>query len=555
MQVDDLYHAAVNSRGAMLNARSADELRQVLGNALLDIVDRTSTSGTSSSTSAAILQADTLLYSVEFRSDDWSGDVIAQSIETSDGSVSGLEWSAETRLANRNLDGRSLLTFDGSDGLTFSAENLSDAQETALNHDAMAITMALPRSEWPGCMANPANLRSRQGVDQRRLMGDIVNSTPLYVGQVNRGYSLLPSEFSPGTYGDFRTSIQDRDELLLVGANDGMLHAFDASTGDEVFAYVPSEVLEPVPGESFSAVSQLAEPDYEHRYTVDGTPAANDVLINGDWRTVMVGTMGLGGRTVFAVDITDPDNIDATNVLWEFTDPDLGAGVTDPQIVPMGDGSFAAVFGNGYNSDNHKAVLFIVDIEDGSLIAKVDTGVGSSDEPNGLGPVVTSDWPQNSLVTQFIYAGDLQGNLWRFDVTGNNSNQWGNGELALFKAVDPDGDPQPITVQPRVALNPERAGELVITFGTGSFFRNQDNALSDPQVQTLYGVRDDGGNQSLGDRDDMLEQTIVSQSTETALGEPRIVREISDNQFGSQSPGTDRGTDRAVEAVVLIRTR
>ncbi|TCO76305.1 pilus assembly protein [Chromatocurvus halotolerans] len=532
VQVDDLYHAAVNSRGDMLNARTADELREVLGNALLDIVDRTATSGTSSSTSAAILQADTLLYSVAFRSDDWSGDVIAQSIETSDGSVDALEWSAETLLANRTAENRNLLTWDGGAGITFSAANLSATQRDALNRDAEGVVddLAEDRVDW--MYGKPVTgLRSRLGVGGQRLLGDIVNSTPLYVGKENRGYSLLPAEFSPGGYGAFRTSIQERDELLVVGANDGMLHAFNAKTGEEVFAYLPTEVLEPVPGETFSAVSQLTERNYEHRYTVDGTPAASDVLINGAWRTVVVGTMGVGGRTVFAIDITDPDNISSSNVLWEFTDPDIGYGVTDPEIVAMGDGRFAAVFGNGYNSDSNRAMLFIVDVADGTLIAKVDTGAGSGATPNGLGPVATSDWPENSLVTQFVYAGDLLGNLWRFDVTGTDSSKWDSGALDLFKAVDPDGRPQPITVQPRVSLNPTRAGELIINFGTGSFFRNQDNTLTDPQVQTLYGVRDDGGNKSLGTRDKMLEQTIESQQTALALGEVRIVREISRNLY------------------------
>lgn len=541
VQVDDLYHAAVNSRGAMLNARTADELRRVLGGALLDIVDRTATSGTSSSTSAAILQADTLLYSVAFRSDDWSGDVLAQEIDTADGRVLSQVFSAESRLASRSPDGRRLITYDGSAGTNFLAANLSPTQREALNHnaDGEKDDLAAGRVDWLyGKTVN--GLRSRAGLEGRRLLGDIVNSTPLYVGQENRGYSLLPVEFSPELYGSFRTSIQGRDPLLLVGANDGMLHGLNALTGDEVFAYLPREVLEPVPGEDFSPISQLTAPDYVHRYFVDGTPAADDVVINGQWRTVMVGTMGVGGRSIFAIDITETTNITANNVLWEFSDPDLGYGVSDPEIVPMGNGSFAAVFGNGYNSDNHKAVLFIVDIADGSLIAKVNTGIGSAASPNGLGPVAPSDWPQNTLVTQFVYAGDLLGNLWRFDVTGTKVTDWANGALSLFKATDPDGVAQPITVQPRVALNPKRAGELIISFGTGSFFRDQDNAQTDPQIQTLYGLRDNDKNkQSLGDRSRLLKQTILSQFDTTALGSLRTVREISRNIDTRQGTGQE----------------
>ena len=541
VQVDDLYHAAVNSRGAMLNARTAEELRLVLEEALLDIIERTETSGTSSSTSAAVLQTDTLLYSVQFRSDDWSGNVIAQGIDETDGSISGMEWSAEEKLAIRDPDTRTILTSGAAGGATFVEGNLSAAQKAALAFDADGTKddLVAERIAWLQGHTR-AGLRNRTTPLGRRIIGDIVNSTPLYLGQSNPGFSLLPAEFSPGDYPAHRAAVSGRDELVLVGTNGGMLHAFNAATGEEEFAYIPSEVLNPLPGKDFNAVSQLTDPDYEHRFTVDGTPTASDVLIGGNWRTVVVGTMGVGGRTVYAIDITDPDAIAADKVLWEFTHEELGYGVTAPQIVPMADGNFAAVFGNGYNGKSNSASLFIVNIADGTLIKRIDTGIGSAGSPNGLGPAITSDWPDNNVVAQYVYAGDLQGNLWRFDVTGTDVNQWGPA-TAIFKAVDPSGNPQPITTQPRVSMNPARAGELIINVGTGSFFRDQDNQLTSPQVQTLYGVFEVPTKNvtTAPDRDDMLEQTIVWQDEVTALGEPRIVREISKNRTVASGTGAE----------------
>lgn len=532
VQVDDLFHAAVNTRGEMLNAQSAIRLKEVLNEALLDIVDRTRQSGTSSSTSAAILQEDTLLYSVAFRSDNWSGDLVAQEVSTEDGSLQAQAWSANELLTARNPATRNLLTHDGSSGTDFQLAALAPSQRDRLNINTTDVDDGLgaERLEWLRGEAT-AGMRDRTTSEGRAILGDMVNSTPLYIGAPNRGYSLLPAEYSPGTYGSFLNSIRNRAPIMAVGANDGFLHAFDGETGAELFAYMPSELLEEADGQSYARTSLLTDPGYVHRFFVDGSPSVNDVLIGSNWTTVMVGSMGVGGRSIFAIDVTDPENVDAGDVMWEFSDPDMGFGVDNVQIVPMPDGSFAAVFGNGYNSDNDRAFLFVVDIEDGSLLAKIDTGIGSSTLPNGLAPVVASSWPQLNFVTQYIYAGDLLGNLWRFDVTGAASTDWDTAQR-VFTATDSSGVGQPITVQPRLSLNPERSGELIINFGTGSFFRDQDDSLTNPQVQTLYGIREALGTTPFA-RADLLQQEIIWEDTVTALGETRIVRQISENAYSN----------------------
>jgi len=534
--IDDLLHFGLNSRGGFFSADDPDTFADELGSVLEDIIERIDTSATSAATSAAVLQADTLLYSASFRSDDWSGTVSALAISEVDGSVGEEVWNAESIIAASNKGARNLLTSNGSSGITLQYSQLSDEQQDAIDHDASGTRDDRGNDRISWLRGNVVTgLRARDSSGSQRLMGDIINGTPQFVGSQNAGYQLLRSEFSPGTYSLFSSDMNERPDVLLVPTNAGMLHGFNATTGQELFAYVPSDVLAPEPGQAFAPLSHLADPLYEHRYLVDGTPTISDVLLNGSWATVAVGSMGVGGRSIFALDITDPTSMGTDDVLWEFTDPDMGYGVTDVQIVPMENNRFAAVFGNGYNSDNQHAVLFVVDISDGSLIAKIDTGIGSSAVPNGLGPALVSDWPDNDLIGHFVYAGDLQGNLWRFDVSEPDPSNWEDEALSLFSAVDPGGNPQPITVQPRVALNPTRPGELMILFGTGSYFRAEDRESVNPQIQSLYGVRDigAGNNRSLGDRSDMLQQSITFESQAQALGANRVVRQISDNTYDS----------------------
>lgn len=534
VQVDDLYHAAVNSRGEMLNAQNSQRLEEVLGEALLDIVSRTNATATAATTSAAILQEDTLLYNVEFRSTDWSGNVDAKSINEVTGQVQSTVWSAETKLAARSPSSRQIFTWDGSSGTAFTTSDLTGTQKDALAKDASGNTDGLSeeRIRWFRGEA-VSGLRSRNSVVGRRLIGDIVNSRPTYVKPENRGYFLLPDDFSPGTYLNFLSDISDRNPMLAAGTNGGFMHVFDAINGEELFAYMPSELLAGTGPGGAAPVVALTDPAYEHRFFVDGTPAIDDVLVNGVWRTVLVGTMGVGGRTVFAIDVTDPANIDSSDILWEFTDPDLGYGVTEPQITPLANGEFGVVFGNGVNSNSNSAHLFVVDMADGSLIKKIDTGEGDASSPNGLSSVQTTDWPDAGQVSLYVYGGDLQGNMWRFDISDPNVNKWGVD--LLFVATDSDGDRQPITSAPRLAPAPQVSGELMVLFGTGSYYRMGDDSLSDPQVQTLYGIRDSLGNKAI-ERDDLLQQEIIWQTVDNALGEFRLLREVSRNTYAEKKP-------------------
>ena len=323
--------------------------------------------------------------------------------------------------------------------------------------------------------------------------------------------------------------------MVYVGANDGMLHGFDGLTGAEKLAYVPSPV--------YANLSKLTATPYSHRYFVDGTPTIGDAYFSGAWHSVLVGGLRAGGQGIYALNVTDPTQFAETNasslVMWEFTDAndaDLGYTFSRPNVVKMADGSWAAVFGNGYNNteaDGHAsttgaAVLYIVNVQTGALIKKISTGVGSSQDPtgasrpNGLATVTPVDVNQDGI-TDYIYGGDLFGNLWKFDVTATSSGSWdvafhsGGAASPLFKACGGNtcnsGNAQAITTRVTVGYGPNRIGYMVY-FGTGKYLEATD--VNDLSTQTLYGIWDkNDGTTTVSGRSTLLQQTILYEGSYT----------------------------------------
>ena len=532
-KIDDLLHAGVNSHGGFFSAADPDTFATELSLVLQDIVSRVESSATAAATSSSVLKTDTLVYTAGYRSIDWSGQFIAETIDDPLLDLRTTQWNAETQLRLIAPASRNVVTRNDStgNGVLFELSNLSAAQQAALNRDLTGSVdgLASNRINWlRGDEAAHASFRSRSGSGQARLLGDVVHSNPQYEGKKDYGYSLVSSLTT--SYNTFRSTspYTARPDILYVGANDGMLHAFNATNGNELFAYVPSELLAPEGAAGFARINRLMDPNYQHRYFVDGTMALGDAQISGSWKTVLVGSMGQGGRSVFALDITNPGSFNGSNVLWEFTDPDLGYGVGQPIITRMRDGSWVAIFGNGYNSDNHRAVIFVVDLTTGQALAKIDTGVGDAADPNGIRAVNVTDWPDLDLSSRYIYAGDLKGNVWRVDVDTTNSNQWENSSRRtnIFQAVDGSGTAQPITTRLTLALNSNDPNTLMVLFGTGSYFRTSDKNLTSPQIQSVYGLIDNNGS-AINSRNDLVEQTVTWQGSNPTSGER--VREISDN--------------------------
>lgn len=530
--------AASGGTGTAYSATDPATLTTALMAIFADIESRTS-SAAAVATNSTKLNTDTLVYQARFNSVDWSGQIVAYPL-TSDGTLGTAKWDTDTSGKIPAAAARNIFTWNGSAQVMFtnaSFGSLSASQQAALNAPDCSATLTgdpcgKARIDW---------LRGVEGAPFRnrvKPLGDVVNSDPLFVGADNFGYLKLPDADGGGSkYIDFLTFKQSRAGMLYVGVNDGMLHAFDASTGVEKFAYVPNGV--------FANLSTLTNTGYTHKYFVDGPSASADARIGSSlegaplsgWRTVLVGTLGAGGRSVFALDITDPTAADFGKPLWEFTDADLGYVMGAPQIVKLSTGVWAAVFGNGYNpATTATAKLFIVNLATGELIAKINAGTGTA---NGLSAPAVYDGDDNRSIgdtSDAIYAGDLLGNVWKFDYS--SSLGWkvayksGATFVPLFTAKY-GTQVQPITAPLEIGERPAGTSSgVMVYFGTGSYFTTDDRANKD--VQTLYGIWDSG---SIAARADLQAQSITHELTE--FGE--ALRVVSNTAVDYSASGKKRG--------------
>lgn len=475
-------------------------------------------------TNSTRLDTNTLIFQALFDSSKWSGRLQAFPINQVNGAIINTPaWDTDTAGLIPAYGSRSIYSYNSA-GIDFTWANLGVTQKASLQL-ATETTSTNAQKRVTYIRGNSADELQNSGIfrDRNKLLGDVVNSNPWYVGIDNFGYDAL-SGTEGSSYLTYLTALKaqnsgvGRTNMVYVGANDGMLHALNADTGAELFAYIPSSVI--------PNLKDLSDPSYgtnpAHRYFVDGSPRAGDVYFSDNtWHTVLVGTTGAGGRSVFGLDVTSPGSFGASSVLWEFTDADdtdLGYTLADPAIVRMDNGKWAAVIGNGFNSTSHKAVLFIIDIQTGAVIKKIDTGVGSTLLPNGLSSPIPIDSDGDRIV-DVIYAGDLQGNMWKFNVSGSNTNNWksayksGATPLPLFVASD-GTNVQPITAKPQVGRHPD--GGVMIYFGTGKYFESTDNIVgATPQVQRFYGIRDTvaSGNSTPIVLNDLVAQTIDYETT------------------------------------------
>ncbi|MCC6296050.1 MAG: hypothetical protein IT469_05020 [Pseudomonadales bacterium] len=549
-----LQDAAAYGDGQYYTANNYQELKTALEEALLAIQTQ-SVSAASVALNSTRLDTGLQLYQARFDSEDWSGDLVAFEVEVGDADNDGQDgevldevWSARDELPTWNT--RKIFTTKSSDrtGQPFvwassgaDADRLSTAQKNALKQtnstNSSNTNKGRARVDYVrGDQSNedPAGQKFRK---RTHLLGDIVNSDPLFVGQQDFGYDLLPGT-EGSSYLTFRSSASytSRKPMVYVGANDGMLHGFDVSPangGIERLAYIPLP--------AYVNLWQLSSPTYNHKFFVDGSPAFGDAYVGGAWKTILVGTLGGGGRGVFALDVTNPGSFSASNVLWEkvniadgaswspkmniVDDSDIGYTYGQASVVRMKNGKWAAVFGNGYNSDGHDAALFIVDVADGSTIKKIVAADGTAAVPNGLSSPIPVDI-DNDRIVDAIYAGDMRGNLWKFDVSGNGAGSWGVafGGTPLFVATDPDGARQPITARPEVTKHP--VSGVVVLFGTGKYFEETDRRLQNTeQTQTFYGVYDQGAAVT-GGRAALLEQELIE---EIAATDPRNPSRDTDN--------------------------
>lgn len=520
---------------------------------IFDAASQPDASAASVATNSTNLRIESRIYQARFSSADWSGQLLQYKINTAGVIAATPEWDAGALL--QSASGRTILTKGSSDGVAFQWGNLTSAQQTALNTNAQGTNDGLGSNRVSYLRGTDATGFRPRPVSK---LGDIVNSNPWYVAKPDAGYSDVDH---PG-YSAFRTAHASRKPVVYVGGNDGMLHGFDASldfstnsagvptatSGKEVLAYVPSAV--------YANLSRLSATNYNknHRYFVDGSPMIADIDLDSsaasDWRTVLIGGLGAGGKGYYALDVTNPANFSESGtapadiLLWEFDETDMGFTFNHPpahlrtnqakQIVKLANGKWAAVLGNGYNSTNGKAVLYVVYIEDGVdgtwSVGDFVKIVADAGPDNGLSTPVPFD-SNGDGYADTVYAGDLKGNLWKFligpnasdaSVTSNPStwkiafstNAWNAGTATLscttctplFVARNASNQIQPITWPPEVTLHPY--GGVMVLFGTGKYLESGDNTST--QVQSFYGIWDwhNGVYHNLS-RTDLRQQTVT----------------------------------------------
>lgn len=491
----------------------------------------------------------------------WSGDLLL----LRDGERQPL-WSAAQQLdelSEAKVAGRNILTVrpatagtDGSliarAGMPFAWSALDDEQRLRLGSEQGESLVdylrgsRLQEQREPGS-ALPFRRRASR-------LGDIVGSRPAYSWHDAQPYAELPSSLGD-RYREFLASelYRQRAPLVAVGANDGMLHGFDARDGRELFAYVPAAVL--------GHLRELADPDYAHRYYVDGSPTVGNAWISGRWRTLLVGGTGAGGNSLFALDISDPERVQPGSVLWEFSHPDLGYTLGRPALMALSSGRFVVAVSSGARDpESRGGYIWLLDAADGHVLKRVHLP-----EAGDLGPV-TAISSRGDVTANRLYVGDSLGNLWRVDLAGEEGGDSAiPPSLAgkpLFRALTPDGSPQAISAPVAAAL--DGGGRVRVLFGSGRFYRVGDEEPS-AKSESLYGVLD--GGQAIAGRSDLQP---VSSKTDmgdahgwyldlpadgTRVVEPPQIREGKFVLFNLIAPGNDPCSDPLTHASLVLDLR
>ena len=410
-------------------------------------------------------------YTPWFENGTFRGDLMALSVN-SDGTVNYLSptWRASQSLDLQHyLTGRRIVTTDGlGTGIPFQFASLTAGQKLQLGSESLLNFVRGDRSN-----ESAAGYRVRSSV-----LGDIIHSPPVYVGRPSAGYIF-------GSYSSFASANSSRSPQIYVGANDGMLHAFDAASGTETFAFVPSAVLGNLP--------KLAVQPYSHQYFVDGFLTVQDAQFGATWHSVLVGGLGAGGKGFYALDVTSAGAASeaavTSKILWEFQSgstgaENLGYSYSRPSIVRLANGEWAAIVGNGYLSATGAASLFVLDIQTGAVIQEL---VVQDANANGLSSPTLIDADGDGRVDT-AYAGDLNGNLWKFDLGAVSPASWtvAFGGQPLFQTDQINGVRQAITTAPEVGRHPE--GGVMVYVGTGRLFSVVDSI--DMTIQAVYGIWD-----------------------------------------------------------------
>jgi len=539
--IDDLWHAAVNGRGQYFSAGDPTTLTNSLNSALDSIKSVTGAASAASTSSLQPVQGDNDIYVAQFTTQTWVGDVLSFRIDPTTGQISSTPtWSAKAQLdtltpASRtiyyaNPSGASTLrsfTYanlgtDGFDGLfdNFCSKVGANGSGNPQQCASLGSTDKNAANEGTNLVNYVRGDQTQSDYYRARtnLLGDVINASPLFIGKPGFRY----------TENDYQTFVNDkatRQAVVLAAANDGMLHAFDRATGNELWAFIPTPVMR--------NLYKLADTNYanNHSYYVDGSPQMGDIFVGGAWKTIVVGGLNAGGRGYYALDVTDPAS---PKLLWEFgvaQNENLGLSFGNPIITKRADGTWVVVFASGYNNvspGDGNGHLFVLNANTGALLTDVQTyssgttAAGNSTTPSGLARI--NDWVDSETVNSArrFYGGDMLGNLWRFDIDGIVAPN--NAALRLAQFTGPTGAAQPVTTKPAVAeVNYNGSRYPVVYVATGRYLGSTD--LADAKAQTIYAMKDPLINSSYGvvrTNANFVTQTITASGTDRTSTANRV---------------------------------
>ncbi|MBP8018708.1 MAG: hypothetical protein KAY82_01595 [Hylemonella sp.] len=558
----ELWHMALNSRGKFYPARDANALSNAFADILDNVINDTSKPLVSIAASASSIRPSTLMYSAGYDGTDWSGYLKAYKVSSSGPSTTP-EWNSATLLDAADPATRVVLSHDGASGIPFRWASLPSAAPATLR-----TLLDSTDSRGSDRVSYLRGVRTTEGLNvtdfrkRNTILGDVVNSNMWYLGPPSSALRL------PG-YATFASTgaVATRSPMIYIGANDGMLHGISAAAnasdaGKERVAYVPLG--------AYPNLYKLTSQSYAHLSFVDGSPFSGDVLISTSpttWKTYLAGFMGAGGKGYFILDVTNPSAFAESNasslVVLDNTlpaDADIGYMFTQPgknpanpahavQFVMMNNSRPALILGNGVNSANERPVLLVQYLDGAKEVFKL-VASSTTGQSNGLMNPQVIDLNSDGKA-DVVYAGDLQGNLWKFDISASTSAGWkvSFGGNPLFMAKDTGNSPQSIVAAPVWVPHPK--GGVMLGFVTGRNFTTGDR--TDVSEQSIYAVWDNSvitiassGALSIADdatkritngRTSLVQQTINSTVISSFAG--RVFYNSSSNPVNYTSSGAN----------------
>jgi type IV pilus assembly protein PilY1 len=462
-------------------ANNPSTLAAQIGQAFQKAASLSIATASAAASSGVKVSGGNLVYQASFDSNNWGGEIRAYAVKADGNIENNASWVASAQQpapTSRNVV-LSLATSTSpilkSSPLNAGSFALVTGGVALFKDDATFRYLLGDRTNEQGATGGTNKFRKRTSA-----IGDIVNSDPLYIGKSDFGYT-------DAGYDTFKAASDPK--LIGVGSNDGFYRLLSATTGVEQLAFIPKTTS--------AEMVKLADPAYTHQYFVDGPSAWGHVnfgTTSPNWNAVIAGSLGAGGKAVFALNASAA-NLSTTNngVLWEFIGTNngtagdyLGNVLNKPIVAQLSgaSGKPAVLVGNGINSTNNKASLLVLNAQTGAQIANCTPTDAANVLGNGMTTITSVSVAKNGKV-DFVYAGDYKGNLWRIDPNLGSGNC---DSVKVFTAKDGNGKVQPITGDLTVTAAPGTKTGYMILFGTGKFSSAEDPANTD--VQTMYGVWD-----------------------------------------------------------------